>query len=94
MKESIKTAISYIKSNYKKFKIDYSIFEKTDVHLHFPEAAIPKDGPSAGITICTGLVSIITNKKVSKDYAMTGEITLKGNVLPVGGIKEKVISSL
>lgn len=89
MQESAKIAYSYIKSNCKKFKIDYESILDKDIHIHVPEGAIPKDGPSAGIALTTALISALTNKKVPKDIAMTGEITLRGNVLAIGGLKEK-----
>ncbi len=93
MKESATIALEYLKSNYKKFNIDYKIFENTNIHIHVPEGATPKDGPSAGITLLTALVSAITKRKVKKAIAMTGEITLRGKVLPVGGIKEKILAA-
>ncbi len=93
MKESANIALSLIKSKNQQFKIDQSLFEKTDFHIHVPEGATPKDGPSAGITIFTALYSLLINKKVKGDYAMTGEITLRGKILPIGGIKEKVLSA-
>lgn len=93
IKESIDVAISYIKSNSDKFEINDSYFTKKDIHLHFLEAAIKKDGPSAGITVVTALISLLTKKKVDKDIAMTGEISLKGDVLRVGGLKEKLIGA-
>ena len=89
MQESAKIAYSYIKSNCKKFKIDYNSIIDKDIHIHVPEGAIPKDGPSAGIALTTALISALTNKKVPKEIAMTGEITLRGNVLAIGGLKEK-----
>ena len=89
MQESAKIALSYIKSNCKKFKIDYDNIIEKDIHIHVPEGAIPKDGPSAGIALTTALISALINKKVSNEIAMTGEITLRGNVLAIGGLKEK-----
>ncbi|XMO86345.1 endopeptidase La [Algibacter sp. AS12] len=93
MKESATIAMEYIKSNADSFGIDISIFEKYNVHIHVPEGATPKDGPSAGVTMLTSLVSLFTQKKVKKSLAMTGEITLRGKVLPVGGIKEKILAA-
>ncbi|MBT8313081.1 MAG: endopeptidase La, partial [Maribacter sp.] len=93
MKESATIALEYIKSNAESFGIVPSIFDKYNVHIHVPEGATPKDGPSAGITMLTSLVSLFTQKKVKKSIAMTGEITLRGKVLPVGGIKEKILAA-
>lgn len=93
MKESATIAMEYIKSNAERFGIDSSIFEKYNVHIHVPEGATPKDGPSAGITMLTSLVSLFTQKRIKKSLAMTGEITLRGKVLPVGGIKEKILAA-
>lgn len=93
MKESATIAMEYIKSNANRFGIDASVFEKYNVHIHVPEGATPKDGPSAGITMLTSLVSLFTQKRIKKSLAMTGEITLRGKVLPVGGIKEKILAA-
>ncbi len=93
MKESATIAMEYIKSNAKSFGINSAVFDKYNVHIHVPEGATPKDGPSAGITMLTSLVSLFTQKKVKKSVAMTGEITLRGKVLPVGGIKEKILAA-
>ncbi|MEP2239303.1 MAG: endopeptidase La, partial [Maribacter sp.] len=93
MKESATIAMEYIKSNAERFGIDPSVFEKYNVHIHVPEGATPKDGPSAGITMLTSLVSLFTQKRIKKSLAMTGEITLRGKVLPVGGIKEKILAA-
>jgi ATP-dependent Lon protease len=93
MKESASTALSYLQSNAKKYKIDPKIFDKRNIHLHVPEGAVPKDGPSAGITMMTSIASALMDRKVRPFVAMTGEITLRGQVLPVGGIKEKVLAA-
>lgn len=93
MKESASIAFDYVKANADKYHIDKSIFEKINVHIHVPEGAVPKDGPSAGITLVTAIVSLLTNRTVKADVAMTGEVTLRGNVLPIGGLKEKAISA-
>ena len=93
MKESATLALEYLKANSKKYDVDSALFQKTNVHIHVPEGATPKDGPSAGITMFTSLVSIFTKRLVKEKIAMTGEITLRGKVLPVGGIKEKILAA-
>jgi ATP-dependent Lon protease len=93
MKESAVLALEYVKAHADELDIDYRIFDNWNIHIHVPEGAVPKDGPSAGITITTSLVSALTQRKVKKNIAMTGEITLRGKVLPVGGIKEKILAA-
>ena len=93
MQESCHIALSYIKANMEKFGLNEKVFSENDIHIHVPEGAVNKDGPSAGITITTALVSLLTNKSVDKNIAMTGEITLRGRVLAIGGLKEKIIGA-
>jgi ATP-dependent Lon protease len=93
MKESVNLARTFLKAHSDYLDIDARVFEHWDVHVHFPAGAIPKDGPSAGITVLTSLASLFTQRKVKNRLAMTGEITLRGKVLPVGGIKEKILAA-
>jgi ATP-dependent Lon protease len=93
MKESASTALSFLQANARKYGIDAEVFAKKSIHIHVPEGAVPKDGPSAGVTMLTALASAFTGRKVKSYLAMTGEITLRGQVLPVGGIKEKVLAA-
>ena len=93
MKESAIIALEYIKSNADELQVDIDKMSKYNLHIHVPEGATPKDGPSAGITMLTSLVSLLTQKRVKNKLAMTGEITLRGKVLPVGGIKEKILAA-
>ena len=93
MKESAKIALDYVKANAATYNIDNSIFDKIDIHIHVPEGAVPKDGPSAGVTMTTAIISALSNVPVRNDVAMTGEVTLRGNVLAIGGLKEKSISA-
>lgn len=93
MKESAQAALSYIRSNAGSLALDEDVFERTDIHIHVPAGAIAKDGPSAGVAMVVALTSLLTNRPVKPDIAMTGEITLRGKILPVGGIKEKVLAA-
>src|SRR5690606_17192117 len=93
MKESAQAALSYVRTNSQKYGIPKDFLDKSDVHIHIPAGAMPKDGPSAGITMLTALVSLLTGIRVRHDVAMTGEISLRGRVLPIGGFKEKTLAA-
>ena len=94
MKESATIALDYVRSNAEKYGINPILFETSDIHIHVPEGAVPKDGPSAGVALTIAIISCLTNKPVSGDIAMTGEVTLRGNVLPIGGLREKSLAAL
>ena len=93
MKESAQAALSYARAHAERFGIDHDIFKKHDLHIHVPAGAIPKDGPSAGITMLTAILSTLTKKPINAQFAMTGELNLRGDVMPIGGLKEKILAA-
>ena len=94
MKQSAHSALSYIRANAQKLGVAPDFYKTKDIHVHFPEGAVPKDGPSAGVTVCTAMVSALTGVSVRRDVAMTGEISLRGRVMRIGGLKEKTMAAL